>query len=71
MSLHQIGPIEARCSFCTAWEKDQLPNEHNHVIKIDYDNTCDEISLVLDGKVMFCIELKQWEVIHKQLESLI
>jgi hypothetical protein len=71
MSLKVIGPIEARCQYCTAWEHDQLPDEHYHTIKLDYDNTCDTISLCLDGKVMFAIDLKDWEVIHKTLDSFI
>ena len=71
MSVKIAGPIEARCQYCTAWERDQLPDEHSHVIKLDYDNTCDIISFCLDGKVMFVVDLKDWEIIQKQLESFI
>lgn len=71
MSLREIGPVTALCCYCTAWEFGQLPDGHSHVIKLDYDNTCDTISLCMDGKVMFAIELKDWEVIHKQLEAMI
>ena len=71
MSLRVIGPIEPRCQYCTAWERDQLPDEHNHVIKLDYDNTCDIISFCLDGKVMFVIDLVEWQKIHKELEGMI
>ncbi len=71
MSLHELGPVEARCSYCTAWERGQLPDEHSHIIKIDYDNTCDTIALCLDGKVMFNIDLKDWQVLHRKLETMI
>ncbi len=63
MSEQTVGPITARCMYCTAWERDQLPDEHSHVIKLDYDNTCDTVTLCLDGKVMFNIDLKEWEPI--------
>ena len=66
-----IGPIEALCCYCTAWERGQLSDEHKHLIKLDYDNTCDTITLCLDGKVMFAIDLVEWQKIHKQLEAII
>ena len=71
MSLHELGPINARCCYCTAWERGEIPDEHNHIIKIDYDNTCDTVTLCLDGKVMFAIDLVEWQKIHKQLETMI
>lgn len=71
MSLRVIGPIEALCCYCTAWEHGQLPDEHKHIIKLDYDNTCDTVTLCLDGKVMFAIDLVEWQKIHKQLEAII
>jgi len=71
MSLREIGPVESRCQYCTAWELGQLPDEHSHVLKLDYDNTCDTISFCMDGKVMFVVDLKDWEVIHKQMEAMI
>jgi hypothetical protein len=61
MSEKTTGSSTARCMYCTAWERDQLPDEHSHVIKFDYDNTCDTVTLCLDGKVMFNIDLKDWE----------
>ena len=71
MSLRVIGPIEARCAYCTAWERGQLHDEHSHIIKLDYDNTVDAITFCLDGKVMFCIDLVEWKKIHKSLEEMI
>lgn len=71
MSLKFIGPIKARCQYCTAWDHDQLPDEHYHTIKLDYDNTCDIISFFLDGKVLFVIDLVDWQKIHKGLDDLI
>ena len=71
MSLRVIGPVTARCQYCDAWVCNQLPDEHSHTIQLDYDNTCDVISLLVDSKVLFVVDLADWEVLHKQLEAMI
>ncbi len=71
MGLRTIGPITSRCQYCTAWERDEVPDEHYHVLKLDYDNTCDTITFCVDGRVMFVIDLADWEKIHKPLQEMI